>query len=221
MAGLTDQAGGRSAAAQARQAWQDSMEQHLDRLRPQLRQQAPQVLAQRSGSEYRDGSIHLTYWDQAVRIQWPDLLAFWADTGEPCSSFDNAMLLYYLNAEGGAPVSNRWIGFRELPNGAFYNQAFQGYSGDPLGKTFGDRPAGFHDAAQTLGGRPIQGMGEYAYAFRPLPRILMAAVLWPGDEDFPTRAQVLFDASASRYMITDGLAILGSGLARRLEKALR
>jgi hypothetical protein len=51
-----------------------------------------------------------------------------------------------------------------------------------------------------------------------LPRIQLAAILWPGDEEFPARASVLFDGAASHYMTIDGLALLGAGLARRLEK---
>ena len=62
-------------------------------------------------------------------------------------------------------------------------------------------------------------MAEHAYGFQPLPRIRLAAVLWPGDEDFPTRASVLFDAASNHYMTIDGLALLGSGLASRLAKA--
>ena len=47
-------------------------------------------------------------------------------------------------------------------------------------------------------------------------RLPLAAALWPGDEDLPGRAAILFDASASHYLTTDGLALLGSGLASRL-----
>jgi hypothetical protein len=58
-----------------------------------------------------------------------------------------------------------------------------------------------------------------AYAFTPLPRIRQALALWPGDDDFPSRATVLFDAHSHHYMTTDGLALLGSGLARRVIRA--
>jgi hypothetical protein len=49
--------------------------------------------------------------------------------------------------------------------------------------------------------------------------VRIAVALWPGDEDFRSRASVLFDAAASHYMTTDGLALLGAGLARRLSRA--
>jgi len=52
----------------------------------------------------------------------------------------------------------------------------------------------------------------------PLPRIRLASILYPGDDEFPARASVLFDAAASHYMTTDGLALLGAGLVGRLIK---
>ena len=65
----------------------------------------------------------------------------------------------------------------------------------------------------------LPALAPYAFSFSPLPMIRLACALWPGDEDFPSKASILFDASASHYMPTDGLALLGSGLARRLIKA--
>jgi hypothetical protein len=136
--------------------------------------------------------------------------------GQPCSTFDAAMLLYYLATADGTLPAGRWIGFRELPGGSFYNQAFQGYSGDPLARTFSSRPGELERAAQELGGRRLTGIAPFAWSFLPLPRLSLAAALWPGDEELAGRAAVLFDASASHYLPTDGLALLGSGLSGRL-----
>ncbi len=68
-------------------------------------------------------------------------------------------------------------------------------------------------------GISLTGLPGLAFAFQPLPRIRLAAILYPGDEEFAARASVLFDAAASHYMTTDGLALLGSGLVGRLIKA--
>jgi hypothetical protein len=129
------------------------------------------------------------------------------------------MLLYYLHTADGTDLADRWIGFRELPDGSFYNQAFQGYSGNRVAQHFGEDDVALHAAARQLGGFELPALAPVAYAFTPLPKIRMALALWPGDEDFPTRASVLFDANASHYMTTDGLALLGSGLARRVIRA--
>ena len=131
------------------------------------------------------------------------------------------MLIFYLQTADGAPMADRWISFRELPNGGFYHQAFQGYSGNRVAGAFGESPDLFDAAAKSLGGWRLTGLAEHAFAFQPLPRVRLAVVLWPGDEDFPTKVSVLFDASASHYMTTDGLALLGSGLTGRLIKQLK
>jgi len=143
------------------------------------------------------------------------------DENKPCSIFDSAMLIYYLHAAQGTSLADRWIAFRELPDGAFYHQAFQGYSGDRLARRFGERPEDFDLAAQKLDGWRLSALAPFAYAFQPLPRIRLAAVLWPGDEDFAARASILFDAASDRYLTIDGLALIGAGLAGRLLRAGR
>jgi hypothetical protein len=162
--------------------------------------------------------LKLVYWQQPVRLPWPEMAAVRAIDGKPCSTFDQALLLYYLDCADGAPLAGRWIGFRELPNGAFYHQAYQGYSGNRLAQAFGLQPGIFDRAAQALGSEPITELGTSAFAFQPLPRIRLAAVLWPGDEEFAAHGAVLFDAACSHYMTTDGLALLGGGLAGRLAR---
>lgn len=222
MTGLTDKAvdprtAGQGAVEDARERWEESMLRQVEALRASIRQEPPERLAARAGAAYEGGGLRLTYWGKPVRVGWPQLETIWEEIGAPCAVFDTAMLLYYLKSADGAPSADRWIGFRELPDGAFYSQAYQRYSGDRLARAFGDDPEGLHGAAQSLEGERLTALG-HAYAFRALPRLRLAAVLWPGDEEFPARGAILFDASASHYMTTDGLALLGGGLAGRLEK---
>lgn len=131
-----------------------------------------------------------------------------------------ALLLYYFDRSDGAPLAGRWVAFGDLPDGRFYVQAFEGYTGSVLAGVFGDDLDGFCRAAQSLGGEAV-GLGEAAFAYRVLPNLSVLAVCWLGDEDFPTRYQVLFDAAAANHMTTDGCAIVGSSLTRRLVKTYR
>jgi len=225
MPGLTDRAGGNpeeqgDVIKQARRSWEESMVRQLDSLRTQIRESMPEITADRCDASFENETITLTYWGQDIGIDWTTLEAQLPD-GTPCSTFDTAMLLYYLRCADGALMADRWISYRELPGGAFYNQAFQGYSGDRIADCFRDDVQSFHAAARSLGGWQLTAMAEHAYGFQPLPRIRLAAVLWPGDEEFPTRASVLFDAASDHYMTIDGLALLGSGLASRLVRAAK
>src|SRR5512137_1522165 len=224
MEGLTDQASGAKvtggeAIERAHQAWQESMLKQLDRLREEIRQTQSGRLAANCGAALIDQQIHLTYWEQAVAISWPGLKAGMLSDGSECSVYDEGMLLYYLRQADGTPMADHWIGYRELPGGSFYSQAFQGYSGDRLARTYGQSPDGYKQAARDMNGLALTGLPGLAYAFLPLPRIRLATILYPGDEEFPARASVLFDAAASHYMTTDGLALLGAGLVGRLLQA--
>ncbi len=221
MAGLTDQASGDrvpggDAIDKAHQAWQESMLAQLDRLRLEIRLNQPGRVAANCGAELIDQHIRLSYWGQPIVISWPDLKAVRIADHSPCSVYDEAKLLYYLRQADGTPLADHWIGYRELPGGSFYSQAFQGYSGDRLARTFGDQPESYSLAARSLAGMPLTGLPGMAFSFLPLPRIRLAAILYPGDEEFAARASVLFDAASSHYMTTDGLALLGAGLVGRL-----
>jgi hypothetical protein len=224
MGGLVDQAGGPAPAAaddlaRARQAWEASMLQALERLRPAIQQHSPERLAMLSRSVWSAGRIHLNYWGRPVTVELPAQRASYPDTGQPVPTFDLAMLLFYLSTADGVGFAGRWIGYRELPGGLFYHQAFQGYTGERLARAFGETPQAFERVALALGAEPLPGVGEWAFAVDPLPAIRLAAILWPGDDEFPARASILFDAAAPHFLPTDGLALLGAGLTSRLLKS--
>jgi hypothetical protein len=221
MAGLTDQASGAKvtggeAIERAHQAWQESMLQRLDVLREKIRAMQLNRLADHCGAKLVGQQIQLNYWGKQIAISWPELRARQLADGGECSVYDEGMLLYYLLQADGTAMVDRWISYRELPGGSFYSQAFQGYSGDRLARVFGARPEAYRAAAKNMDGILLPDLPGVAYAFLPLPRIRLAAILYPGDEEFAARASILFDAAASHYMTTDGLALLGAGLVGRL-----
>jgi len=197
-------------------SWLDTLVPVVEGMRRELQGCDPQRLAELSGAEYRTlqpgtGELLLTYNRREYWITYPDLVAHEVGSEEACSPNLQSLFLYYLRNADGTPPAGRWISFRELPSGGFYHQAFQGYTGDRLIRELGDDLEGFCVAARWLGGH-LEGIGSAAFSFRVLPRVSLAVVFWQGDEDFVSRANVLFDASASHYLPTDGLAVLGSRL---------
>ena len=224
MGGLVEQSGGPALTiaeelARARGAWEASMLEALERLRPSLQARSPEHLAELSCAVWQDGQMRLMYWGRPVAVEFPALQASYADDRHALPTFDLAMLLFYLNAADGTPHAGQWIGYRELPGGLFYHQAFQGYSGDRLARAFGGDPPAFARAGLTIGGAPLPELADWAFAVDPLPALRLAAILWPGDDEFAGRASILFDAAAPHFMPTDGLALLGAGLTARLLKA--
>jgi hypothetical protein len=191
----------------------------IDELRRALRRADPLALARRVGAEYTPsesgGVFRLRLWERPVEIRFPDFEATDGASGKPLSPFNLALLAYYFTLSDGTPPAGRWIAFSELPDGKFYTQAFQGYSGHELEKAFGADLERFAAAARACGGALLE-LGDRGFAFQALPQVRLAAVAWLGDEDFPTRYQILFDASAAHHLTADACAILGGSLARRL-----
>lgn len=235
------------ARRKGRAAWAQTFQPVLGELRDRIRERGAVEVAAAAGASWdsRAGELHLTCLGDAVRVSWPELVAYpeaavGPSTGgstespqasgasgsgtsvdvQPCRADLQGLILYYLALADGTPLIQHWIAFRELPDGWLYHQAFQGYTGDELVRTWGNDLEAFVAAASRLGGRPLDGsgtsLGDAAFAFDLLPRVAVAVVYWAGDEEFPPHAQVLFDAAASHYLTTDGLAVLGHHLMHRL-----
>jgi len=202
--------------AMSNMKWRKSLRPLINEAREELAKVNPQELARRGGLTFHEGWLELPLLGRVYSIRWPELSPT-APNGEACPEELQILLLDYLKNGDGAPPTGRWIGFRELPDGGFYWRAFQGYSGDQLVRDLGGDVEAFHRASITLGGETLD-MGDASYTFRALPQLPMAVVWWAGDEEFPAKASALFDETASHYLPTDGLAILGRMLCRKLAK---
>jgi hypothetical protein len=192
----------------------------VDELRREVGSRDPRLLAQRTGSLFTptspgEGLFHLNIFNREVIMTYPELEAQPVGEGRPLNPPEIALLMYYFHTADGAPPSKRWIAFSGLPDGRFYNQAFQGYTGRELARVYGQNPEGFARAALQSGGAR-QKFGDLAFEFPVLPHLTFLAVLWQGDEDFPSSCQILFDTSASHYLPTDACAVAGSLLTHRI-----
>jgi hypothetical protein len=194
--------------------WMDKLAPKVTEIREALKGIPSQEIAWRSGATLQGDRLYLQMLFQPYEI---DVTSFVVTRpgGQELPSFFQSLVLAYLQTADGAPSADRWISFRELPNGGFYHRAFQGYAPDRLTDRWRFDADGFSAACHALGGIRLD-LGDAGFALRVLPRINMAAVYWLGDEDFPSRASVLFDANAHHYMVTDGLAILGSQLVGKI-----
>jgi hypothetical protein len=201
------------------QKWYDRLAPLAANARAQLQQVETARLVRRSGCTLApDGSLRMTLLWQPYEIDPKGFVIQRADTGETPTEFTQALILTYLVTADGTPPSGGWIAYRDLPDGMFYAQAFRGYAENRLVRELGeDGLDAFHQAAARLGGTTIE-IGDAGYAFQLLPRASLAAVYWLGDEDFPSRASILFEDTAPHYLSTDGLAVLGSHLVNALVK---
>jgi hypothetical protein len=197
----------------------------VDLLRLDLKAADPAQIAERSGAYYvpdigAGEMLTLDLWGRPVQVLLPDLIATDASSSEPLPPHLQALLLYYFLTCDGARPDGQWIAFSQLPDGRFYDQAFQGYTGAVLARTFGEELQAFCAAAEGFNGSREFQLGSAAYRFQALPYVPLLAVFWQGDEDFPSACQILFDSAVSHHLPTDACAILGSYLTRQLIKPM-
>ena len=203
-------------------------QQPIDKLAPvvkeaqtKLRQIDQGVVAGRSGATIdQDGNLRLAFLRREYMIDQAGWTVKCADDGTTPLSLMQSLILTYLHMSDGTPPLDRWLGFRELPNGLFYAQAFQGYTGAVLVRDLHGEVAAFKQASEKLEGAPF-AHGDAGYVFQVLPRVKLAVSMWAGGDEFPSQAQVLFQESAPHYLMTDGLAIIGSLLIGQIVKAAR
>ncbi len=200
-------------------AWEKSLEPQIAQAREELRLRDPRLVADNSGAVYCEieegqGRFQLRFFGRPYTITWPKLEVLGPE-GRSCSNPVQAALLQYLVLSDGTPLGHRWVSLRELPNGAFYERAFQGYSGNLVARHFKSDIESFRQAAQKLGGEPLD-LGDAAFRFWALPKIPLAVVYWSGGDEFPASAQVLFDASAGHYHHLEMLAHLGAMICDQL-----
>jgi hypothetical protein len=127
------------------------------------------------------------------------------------------VLLHYLLTADGARPADRWVAFRELPDGLFYAQAFAGHAEGLLAERYSADRDAFRRACGALGGMPLD-LADASFRFEALPRLAVAVLLWSGDEEFPGQARILFDAMSGHYLPTEDLSGIGDWLAHRLAR---
>jgi hypothetical protein len=199
-------------AEQAPQKWLDNLAPKVAQLQKDLARRDPRKLAERSGATFdaQRQTLQLDLWARSYTLVFPELIARDV-TGAPASLNRLALLLMYLDQADGAPLAHKWLAYRELPGGMFYANAFHGYAEMRLAQAFNGDVEKFLEAARRFKGNRLT-FGDASFEFVALPRILVGAVYWTGDEDFPSSATLLFDAAASHYLPTDAVGALGSQL---------
>jgi hypothetical protein len=174
-------------------------------------------VAQLSGTSHDTdtGRLHLDFIGKPHQITLNNIDVLGPD-GQEAPLTEKVVILHYLNTANGAEVRDDPITFREVPSGEFYYSAFVKRAENPLLSVFGHNPDLLLKTAPLIGGDPIQGQGDAAVKFLPLPKVPVSIILWGGDEEFDPSAQILFDRSIQHYLPTEDIAWLSGMIVYRL-----
>lgn len=195
----------------------------FDKARSDWAQADAQRAVALSASVLTPEGVLVSYFGRPHLVPHPEGEVVNQATGKPAHASIAIVLWHYLLTADGTPPADRWLTFRELPHGLFYAQAFAQHAEDLLAGKFGADVEGFRRASVALGGQiltaaPGAGLAppDAAYRFQAFPRLALAVQLWEGDDEFPGRVQVLFDAAAGHYLPTEDLSGVGDWLAHKL-----
>lgn len=174
---------------------------------------------ERAGLDPRGGLAELPFIDRRYLIAREGLIITAADSGPPPEKWEEIIALHYLAHATGAPPADQLITYRQVPDGAPYWEPFNRRTGGILLSAFAGRLRALVPAAISLGGREVEGHGDFAVAVRALPRVEYLFAGWEGDEEFPPEVKVLFDDSIIDYLPAEDITVLCQMVCLKLARA--
>jgi hypothetical protein len=116
--------------------------------------------------------------------------------------FFRLSVLWYLVKASSACPSGNLVKPAGLPGGEIFFKGSHVLPLDALAAKYATRPQAFLAAAAALGGTPA-AYGDAAVVLSPLPKVPTTVLLWTADDEFPARADLLFDATCSQHLPLD------------------
>jgi hypothetical protein len=209
----------------------------------------PLFMADCSGAKYEDlgeskGLFTLTYLNKSYQITYPagefsfasgggrvEAAAEKVGCGRPIPQAapvdysgdiilisDQTLMLMYLKQASGLPNREQWQNFLQLPEGSHHYGPFMVDAIKPMVALFDGHRELFYRALAEMGGEQAK-LGDFGGLIPVFPKIRLAIVIWEGDEEFPAKGNILFDANVSTYLDTAGVYVMGINAARRLMAA--
>jgi hypothetical protein len=127
------------------------------------------------------------------------------------------VLLDHYTQGKPTPLTGKLIKYKDIPGGNAYEGAFIHRAIEPIAEVFGETPEKLLKAAELLGGNNLK-YAEASFMVEALKGIPLTYILWRADE-FPAQVNILYDESASNYLPTEDLAVLGELTSIRLMQA--
>lgn len=136
----------------------------------------------------------------------------------PLAPWMQILLLHYVRTRGNAAISGTWVSFTGLKAALMKSKSFARDCEEPLRLLF-DRDTGAAERAlERLGGLRLPDTpAPVAWRILALPRVPVLLLYWPRDEEFPSKAKILFDATADRFLDVESLTFLIEGLVKNIE----
>ena len=118
------------------------------------------------------------------------------------SDYVTLSVLWYLIQAKDEPLSGNLIKPSHTGEGRMFFAGAHVLPLDRIVRRYGNDARGFLDKGLELGGEQLD-FGDASLMLFPFPRVPVVLLLWTGDEEFPARADLLFDATCSSHLPMD------------------
>jgi hypothetical protein len=195
------------------------MEYNLDDVHYEaLAKLAPQEVCERVGCIYDEDleAYRLHVWGEDFLIFYKEMRIQPSNEDRKYDHCFFVFLINYLQMAKGVSLEKEWISEKDLPGGVTF---FRGPHLLPTAKIsdyFENDLESFKERCLSLGGSPVDNMGDAAYEFSITSSIPLLVIYWLGDEDFTAEARILFDGSMREYLPLDIVYALASELCWRI-----
>jgi len=129
--------------------------------------------------------------------------------------FFSLMILIYLIEAKDIQVLHTWVSEKDLKGGSTFFRGPHRLQVDDLERVYGRDPERFLRAGRRLGGSEIL-YGDKGFSLDVFPKVPLAYVLWRGDNEFPPRITILFDATVETHLPLDIIWCMVAETSRRL-----
>jgi len=197
-----------------RSDWQEEL---IQSLRLKLKDVDFSAITKDLGGDYRDGRLFMKCLGREFEIfsggdiQSQGYITPWI----------KILLLHYLNTNGKAELTGKWVSFSELRSGMVKASSFLREVEDPIKELFVSNGERVSAAILTLGA--IQS-GDfptpYAWILYLLPKVPVLVLYWPEEDEFPAKVKILFDQTADKFLDVESLMFLLEGLVKNIERVL-
>jgi len=162
-----------------------------------------------SGSMRRDeGGLIIRFFNRDYSVDPVKREIRRIEGGETPNPFIASLILHYLMRAKNMEPSGRLLTFRELEGGNIYYDAFYRRAIEPLALEIGSTPAILLARAKRVGGVSMN-LGDASAKIPVFPRVPVVAVVWRGDDEVASSANILFDSTAGLHLHTEDLAAVG------------
>jgi hypothetical protein len=111
-------------------------------------------------------------------------------------------VLWYLVKASPTSPSGNLVRPASLPGGEIFARGTHVLPLEALAAKYSKRPGAFLSAGFALGGRAAT-YGDVAVELPPFPKVPTTVILWTEDDEFPARADLLFDATGPHHLPLD------------------